>query len=120
MRSDCAMGHNWFCNPSLGGLPPEDFLVKVDPLLTGVREKIDGEFAASDQLAGRLSPHLAQQLGLKAGIPIPVGAFDARWDAIGTGWRSEAIVNVVGRSTCQLGTHPYVRLVTGVCGCVRH
>ena len=56
-RSVCAMGHKWLWNASLGGLPPEDFLIKVDPLLAGVREKIDGEFAASDQLAGRLSPH---------------------------------------------------------------
>src|SRR5439155_499234 len=80
-RSICAMGHKWMWNASLGGLPPENFLVKVDPLFAGVREKINGEFAASNQLAGRLSPHWAQQLGLKPGIPIPVGAFDAHWDA---------------------------------------
>ena len=118
-RSVCAMGHKWLWNPSLGGLPSEDFLVKVDPLLAGVREKIDGEFAASDQLAGRLSPHWAQQLGLKAGIPIPVGAFDAHWDAIGAGCRSEDIVNVVGTSTCIIGITPSVRLVPGVCGVVQ-
>src|SRR6202790_2737025 len=118
-RSVCAMGHKWLWNPALGGLPAEDFLVKVDPLLAGVREKIDGEFAASDQLAGRLSPHWAQQLGLKAGIPIPVGAFDAHWDAIGAGCRSEDIVNVVGTSTCIIGITPSVRLVPGVCGVVQ-
>jgi L-ribulokinase len=118
-RSVCAMGHKWLWNASLGGLPPEDFLVQVDPLLAGVREKIDGEFAASDKLAGRLSPHWAQQLGLKAGIPIPVGAFDAHWDAIGAGCRSEDIVNVVGTSTCIIGITPSVRLVPGVCGVVQ-
>src|SRR5881394_4543916 len=118
-RSICAMGHKWWWNASLGGLPPEDFLVKVDPLLTGVREKIDGEFAASDQLAGRLSPHWAQQLGLKTGIPIPVGAFDAHWDAIGAGCRSEDVVNVVGTSTCIIGITPSVKLVPGVCGVVQ-
>ena len=118
-RSICAMGHKWLWNQSLGGLPPGDFLVKVDPLLAGVREKIDGEFAASDQFAGRLSPHWAQQLGLKAGIPIPVGAFDAHWDAIGAGCRSEDIVNVVGTSTCIIGITPSVRLVPGVCGVVQ-
>src|SRR5213080_2933193 len=68
-RSVCAMGHKWMWNASLGGLPPENFLVKVDALFAGVREKINGEFAASNQLAGRLSPHWAQQLGLKPGIP---------------------------------------------------
>src|SRR5713226_5695004 len=118
-RSVCAMGHKWLWNASLGGLPPEDFLIKVDPLLAGVREKIDGEFAASDQLAGQLSPHWAQQLGLKQGIPIPVGAFDAHWDAIGAGCRSEDVVNVVGTSTCIIGITPSVRLVPGVCGVVQ-
>ena len=34
-RSVCAMGHKWLWNAQLGGLPPEDFLIKVDPLLTG-------------------------------------------------------------------------------------
>src|SRR5215467_16088343 len=32
-RSICAMGHKWMWNPALGGLPPEDFLNSVDPLL---------------------------------------------------------------------------------------
>ena len=71
--------------PSLGGLPPEEFLVSVDPLLAGVREKLDGEYATSDQIAGTLSERWAKKLGLKPGIPIPVGAFDAHWDAIGAG-----------------------------------
>ncbi len=118
-RSVCAMGHKWMWNASLGGLPPEEFLVKVDALFAGVREKIDGEFVSSDHLAGRLSAHWAEQLGLKAGIPIPVGAFDAHWDAIGAGCRSEDIVNVVGTSTCIIGITPSIRLVPGVCGVVQ-
>ena len=35
-RSACAMGHKWMWNPKWGGLPPEEFLVAVDPLLAGV------------------------------------------------------------------------------------
>jgi L-ribulokinase len=118
-RSICAAGHKWMWNASLGGLPPEKFLTKVDPLLAGVREKLDGEYATSDRLAGHLSADWAKQLGLKAGIPIPVGAFDAHWDAIGAGCRSEDIVNVVGTSTCIIGITPSVRLVPGVCGVVQ-
>src|SRR6266478_2003550 len=72
-RSICAMGHKWLWNAQLGGLPPESFLTSVDPLLAGVREKLDGEYATSDHIAGRLSPQWAEKLGLKAGIPIPVG-----------------------------------------------
>jgi len=117
-RSICAAGHKWMWNASLGGLPPEKFLTKVDPLLAGVREKLDGEYATSDRLAGHLSADWAAQLGLQAGIPIPVGAFDAHWDAIGAGCRSEDIANVVGTSTCIIGITPSVRLVPGVCGVV--
>src|SRR5438045_803575 len=118
-RSVCAMGHKWMWNASLGGLPPEKFLTKVDPLLAGVREKLDGEYATSDQLAGGISAQWAEQLGLKTGIPIPVGAFDAHWDAIGAGCRSEDIVNVVGTSTCIIGITASVKLVPGVCGVVQ-
>jgi L-ribulokinase len=118
-RSICAMGHKWLWNAALGGLPSEEFLVKVDPLLAGIREKLDGEYATSDQIAGRLSPFWAEKLGLKAGIPIPVGAFDAHWDAIGAGCRTDDMVNVVGTSTCIIGITPSVNLVPGVCGVVQ-
>ncbi len=117
-RSICAMGHKWLWNAALGGLPPESFLTKVDPLLTGVRDKLEGEYATSDAIAGRLSAYWAEQLGLKAGIPIPVGAFDAHWDAVGAGCRTDDMVNVVGTSTCIIGITPSVKLVPGVCGVV--
>jgi L-ribulokinase len=99
-RSACAMGHKWMWNPKWGGLPPEEFLVAVDPLFAGVRAKIGGEFLTSDHLAGHLSTKWAQALGLRAGIPIPVGAFDAHWDAVGSNIREGDAVNVVGTSTC--------------------
>src|SRR5271165_6528424 len=118
-RSICAMGHKWMWNAQLGGLPPENFLIKVDPLLKGVRARLDGEYATSDQIAGTLSSHWAEKLGLKAGIPIPVGAFDAHWDAIGAGCRTDDMVNVVGTSTCIIGITPSVNLVPGVCGVVQ-
>jgi L-ribulokinase len=118
-RSICAMGHKWLWNRGLGGLPPESFLVKVDPLLQGVREKLDGEYVTSDHIAGKLSELWAEKLGLCAGIPIPVGAFDAHWDAIGAGCRTDDMVNVIGTSTCIIGITPSVNLVPGVCGVVQ-
>jgi len=118
-RSICAMGHKWMWNAQLGGLPPESFLLKVDPLFEGVREKLDGKYATSDQIAGTLSLVWAEKLGLKAGIPIPVGAFDAHWDAIGAGCRTDDMVNVIGTSTCIIGITPSVNLVPGVCGVVQ-
>ncbi len=117
-RSVCAMGHKWMWNRSLGGLPPEEFLVKVDPLLAGVRAKLDGVYATSDEIAGQLAPEWAERLGLRAGIPIPVGAFDAHWDAIGAGARQGDVVNVVGTSTCIIAYAAEAQLVPGVCGVV--
>jgi L-ribulokinase len=118
-RSICAMGHKWLWNAKLGGLPPGEFLAKVDPLLAGVREKLQGEYATSDKIAGHLSQFWAEKLGLKPGIPIPVGAFDAHWDAIGAGCRTDDMVNVIGTSTCIIGITPSPNLVPGVCGVVQ-
>ncbi len=117
-RSICAMGHKWMWNDSLGGLPPEDFLVKLDPVMAGVRAKIAGKYQTSDKLAGHLTAQWADTLGLRAGIPIPVGAFDAHWDAIGAGCRIGDVVNVIGTSTCIIAISDDTRLVPGVCGVV--
>ena len=117
-RSVCANGHKWMWNASLGGLPPEEFLTGVDPLLAGMREKLIGKYAASDQIAGYLTPKWAAELGLRAGIPIPVGAFDAHWDAVGAGVRTGDVVNVVGTSTCIIAISESTRLIPGVCGVV--
>jgi len=117
-RSVCAMGHKWLWNPKWGGFPAEEFLVSVDPLLAGVREKMGGEFLTSNHIAGHLSPKWATELGLHAGIPIPVGAFDAHWDAIGSNCREGDVVNVVGTSTCIIAMAKETELVPGVCGVV--
>jgi L-ribulokinase len=117
-RSVCAMGHKWMWNPKWGGLPPEEFLVAVDPLLAGVRAKLGGQYLTSDHLSGHLSAKWAKELGLRAGIPIPVGAFDAHWDAVGSNIREGDAVNVVGTSTCIIAMARQAELVPGVCGVV--
>ncbi len=117
-RSVCAMGHKWMWNESLGGLPSEEFLTSVDPLLEGVRAKLGGRYLTSESLAGTLSAEWAEKLGLKPGIPIPVGAFDAHWDAVGAGVRLGDVVNVIGTSTCIIGLSDRTTLVPGVCGVV--
>ena len=117
-RSVCAMGHKWMWNPKWGGLPPEEFLVAVDPVFAGIRAKMGGEYLTSDRLAGHLSAKWAEALGLRAGIPIPVGAFDAHWDAVGSNIREGDAVNVVGTSTCIIAMAHKTQLVPGVCGVV--
>jgi L-ribulokinase len=117
-RSVCAMGHKWLWNPKWGGFPPQSFLSKLDPLLDGMCDKLSGDTLTSDHLAGHLSPEWAEKLGLRPGIPIPVGAFDAHWDALGAGCREGDVVNVVGTSTCIIAMQQNTTLIPGVCGVV--
>lgn len=117
-RSICAMGHKWMWNAKWGGLPSQEFLSSVDPLFDGIRQKLAGRYEASDRIAGTLSAAWAKRLGLRAGIPIPVGALDAHWDAIAANIRLGDVVNVIGTSTCIIGVSEQQALVPGVCGVV--
>jgi L-ribulokinase len=118
-RSICAAGHKWMWVDELGGLPSESFLAKVDPMFAGVRAKVSGEYAASFTIAGKLSPDWAIRLGIKQSIPIPVGAFDAHWDAIGAGIKVGDVVNVIGTSTCIMAITKQTELIPGVAGVVK-
>jgi L-ribulokinase len=105
-------------NTKWGGLPSEEFLASVDPLFAGMRQKLAGRYLTSDHTAGTLNGVWAARLGLKAGIPIPVGALDAHWDAIAANIRLGDVVNVIGTSTCIIGVSEENTLVPGVCGVV--
>ena len=118
-RGICAMGHKWMWNSALGGLPSDAFLTKIDPLLAGIGDKFRGHYGTSDQIAGHLCPEWAAKLGLRAGIPIPIGGLDAHWDAIGAGIHEGDIVNVVGTSTCIMAMTKRSELIPGVCGIVK-
>jgi L-ribulokinase len=117
-RSVCAMGHKWLWHPDSGGLPPEEFLVAVDSKLKGVRGQLGGRYLTSEKIAGHLSTEWAGKLGLKPGIPIPIGAFDAHWDAMGAGIAEGDVVNVVGTATCIMAIAKQAANVPGVCGVV--
>lgn len=117
-RSVCAMGHKWMWGERWGGLPSEEFLLSVDPLLQGVRAKMGGKYLTSDHVAGRLCAEWAERLGLAEGIPMPVAAMDAHWDAIGAHIRLGDVVNVIGTSTCIIATSESADLIPGVAGVV--
>jgi L-ribulokinase len=57
-------------------------------------------------------------LGLQPGIPIPVGALDAHWDAVGAGVKLGDVVNVIGTSTCVIAVSDSQTLIPGLCGIV--
>jgi len=116
-RSLCGAGHKWMYGKRWGGLPPQEFFSRIDPLFDGIIEKMAGRYLASDSIAGHLSKEWAEKLGLEAGIPIPIGALDAHWDAIGSGGQPGDVVNVIGTSTCIISMGPAdFEPVAGLCG----
>lgn len=117
-RSICAAGHKWLWNAQAGGWPADGFLRKVDPLLGGFAAGAGTRFAASDRIAGHLCAAWAGRLGLREGIPIPVPALDAHWDAIGAGIAVGDVVNVVGTSTCVMAMVGATEPIEGVFGIV--
>ena len=70
-RSICAMGHKWMWNERWGGLPPEDFLVSVDPLLAGVREKNRRAVSDVRRDRGNAEPGVGGQAGAGRGDSDP-------------------------------------------------
>jgi len=68
-----------------------------------------------------LSEEWAGKLGLKPGIAIAVGAFDAHMGAVGAGVRQGVLVKILGTSTCDMTVMPHDKKladVPGVCGIV--
>lgn len=119
-RSRCAAGHKALWHPSWDGLPPESFLVKIDPLLKGLREKLYTETYTSDIKAGVLTPEWAGKLGLGNNVMVGVGAFDAHMGAVGGEVKPYTLSKVVGTSTCDMVIAPLKEmgdtLVGGICG----
>jgi L-ribulokinase len=119
-RSRCAAGHKAMWHEAFGGLPDEKFLVKLDPVLKGVREKLFSETYTSDTLVGTISAGWSKRLGLPAGVKIGAGTFDAHSGAVGGEIKPYYLVKVMGTSTCDMMVSPYNevkdKLVAGICG----
>ena len=120
-RSVCAAGHKAMFSSEWGGLPDKEFLARLDPKLGDLRDRLYSDAHTSDTRAGDLCTEWAQRLGLKAGIAIAVGAFDAHMGAVGAGIKEGTLVKILGTSTCDLMIAPASKPladVPGVCGIV--
>ncbi|MDD4425332.1 MAG: ribulokinase [Mariniphaga sp.] len=119
-RSRCAAGHKAMWHEAFGGLPPEEFLAALDPLLSGLRDRLYRETYTCDVAAGRLCPEWAQRLGLSTDVIVGTGAFDAHLGAVGAGIEPYYVSKVMGTSTCDMLVVPAEeagdRLVKGICG----
>lgn len=119
-RSRCAAGHKAMWHPEFDGLPSEEFLITLDPLLAGLRDRLFSETYTSDQAMGSISAEWADKLGLPETVVIGVGAFDAHMGGVGAEIEPYSLVRVMGTSTCDMLIAPNEEvghlLVKGICG----
>ena len=119
-RSRCAAGHKAMWHEEFMGLPPENFLISIDPLFKGIRDNLFQNTYTNDQSAGHLTPFWAAKLGLSENVVVGVGAFDAHMGAIGAEIDSNILCKIIGTSTCDILVTPLDKgvnkLIKGICG----
>src|SRR5512134_2321326 len=104
-----------------GGLPSKAFLARLDPKLADLRDRLYDKAWPPGRPAGALSKTWADALGLREGIAIAMGGFDAHYGAVGSGIQTGTFVKIIGTSTCDCAIAPAAeRLadIPGICGIV--
>jgi L-ribulokinase len=103
-----------------GGLPAEEFLVKLDPKLAGLRDRLYTKTYEVDYKVGTLTPEWAGKLGLSTSVAVGAGAFDAHLGAVGGEVKPYFLSKVMGTSTCDMLIAPLEemkdKLISGICG----
>ena len=119
-RSRCASGHKAMWLEQWGGLPAEEFLVALDHVLAGYRDRLYTSTCPSDKKTGELTEEWASRLGLTTKVAVAVGAFDCHMGAVGAEVKPGALVRVIGTSTCDIMVSSYdemgSKLIPGICG----
>jgi len=119
-RSRCAAGHKAMWHDDFNGLPDEKFLIKLDPVLTGLRERLFSKTYTCDTEVGKLSMEWAKRLGLSTEVKVGAGTFDAHTGGVGGEIKPYQLVKVMGTSTCDMIVAPMTevgnKLVSGICG----
>ena len=119
-RSRCAAGHKAMWHEGFGGLPAEEFLVKLDPLLGGLKQRLFRETYSCEVKVGTLSREWAEKLGLPRTVAVGAGAFDAHLGALGAEIKPYYLSKVMGTSTCDMLIAPPEevggKMVEGICG----
>ncbi len=120
-RCVCAAGHKALYSDAWGGLPAKDFLSRLDPRLAALRDRLYDHAYPADRPAGRLSAPWARSLGLREGIAVAMGGFDAHYGAVGAGVTTGTLVKIIGTSTCDIAIAPAadkIADIPGICGIV--
>jgi L-ribulokinase len=118
-RGICAAGHKAMYHSEWDGLPSAKFLDSLEKGLS--RYRYETKAVPSNHKAGELTAEVADKVGLPAGIPVAVGAFDAHMGAVGSGCGKGTLVKIMGTSTCDCMPAPLSEKlpdVPGLCGIV--
>ena len=120
MHSRCAAGHKAMWHTDWNGLPSEEFLTALDPLLAGYRERLFTETYTSDQAVGTLTREWADRLGLSPEVVVGVSAFDAHMGAVGGEIQPNVLSRIIGTSTCDIliteAENVGHKVIPGICG----
>ncbi len=116
----CATGHKLMWHESWGGYPPNDFFTSIDPLLSGLRDRLPAETFTSDQTCGSLTADWAALLGLPIGTPVGFSAFDCHMGAVAANVKPGVLTKIMGTSTCDITVASYQdignKCIRGICG----
>src|SRR5664279_2271724 len=119
-RGVCAAGHKALWSSDWGGLPPDDFFVSLDPLLSGATRRLYSKVYTAADAAGTLCAEWAKKLGLSTEVVIGVGAMDAHMGAVGGQIEPYHLSKIMGTSTCDILIAPESAMqnifVKGICG----
>lgn len=121
VRCVCAAGHKAMYSEAWGGLPSEAFLARLDPRLAALRGRLYDRAWPPGRPAGGLARPWAEAFGLREGIAIAMGGFDAHYGAVGSGIETGTFVKIVGTSTCDCAIAPVsepIANIPGICGIV--
>lgn len=120
VRSRCACGHKAMWNEKWDGLPGEEFLTTLDPLLSGFRDRLFEKTFTAEKPVGKLTEEWAKRLGLTTNVVVAGGAFDCHMGAVGANIKPHTFVRVIGTSTCDIMVASREdigdNLIRGICG----
>ena len=119
-RSRCAAGHKAMWHAEFEGLPSEEFLTQLDPVLEGLRHRLYKDTYTCEVKVGHLSSEWAKRLGLNETVAIGAGSFDAHIGALGGEIKPYYLSKIMGTSTCDILIAPTEevgnKFVRGICG----
>jgi L-ribulokinase len=117
----CAAGHKGMYHEAWGGYPDAEFLSQLHPKLGELRGRLVSPARSIDRSVGGLTEDWAKRTGLRPGVPVAVGAFDAHLGGVGSGIAPGTLVKIIGTSTCDMMVAPLGEKlpdIPGLCGIV--